>query len=114
LEKSMTVVTDRQIRLENAELLRGLVASVESVRQEQQTMHSQVSEIRDKVITIEARDVGAQVAALALRVAALEVAYQRREGRDGMIGTVFKSPSFGWFVGFMVTIIAWATGKLEL
>ncbi len=110
----MTTTTDRQLRLENAELLRGLVASVESVRQEQQTMHSQVSEIRDKVITIEARDVGAQVTALALRVAALEVSYQRREGRDGVVASIFKSPSFGWFVGFIVTVIAWATGKLEL
>jgi biotin transporter BioY len=31
-----------------------------------------------------------------------------------MISTVFKSPSFGWLVGFIVTVIAWATGKLDL
>lgn len=106
--------TDRQLRVENAELLRALVASVESVRQEQQSMHSQVSEIRDKVITIEARDVGAQVAALALRVAVLETAAQRREGATTLAETILKSPTLGWIIGAGTFIWAYLTGKVDL
>jgi hypothetical protein len=106
--------SDRQLRLENAELLRALVTSVESVRQEQQSMHTQVSEIRDKVITIEARDVGAQVAALSLRVAALEVVNQRREGATTLAESILKSPTLGWIIGAGTFIWAYITGKVDL
>lgn len=110
----MTQPTDRQLRLDNAELLRALVASVDHLRSEQAAVHTQVSEIRDKVITIEARDVGAQVAALALRVAALEVSHQRREGATSLAETIVKSPTLGWIIGAGTFIWAYLTGKVDL
>jgi len=106
--------TDRQIRLENAELLRGLVTSVQSVQTHMSEMQGQVTDIRDRVIGMEARDHGSLIAALATRVAALETAHQRREGATSMFETALKSPTLGWLVGAITTVWAVLTGKLNL
>lgn len=107
-------VTDRQIRLENAELLRGLVASVQAVQTHMSEMQGQVTDIRDRVIGMEARDHGSLISALATRVAALETAHQRREGATSMLETALKSPTLGWFVGAISVVWAVVTGKLNL
>ncbi len=103
----MTPTKDRQIRLENAELLRGLVDSVEAMR-------ADVGEISKKVIIIEARDHGAQITALAARVALLEAADQRREGAAGILAALLKSPTLGWMVGAATAIWAVVAGKVDL
>jgi len=105
--------TDREIRLENAELLRGLVASVESVRATQDAMQGQVSEIRDKVITMEARDHGALIAALTARMTALETSNLRREGGFGLLENIMKSPALGWIFLGATAIWAFVTGRMD-
>lgn len=105
--------TDRQIRLENAELLRGLVASVESVQTHMTEMQGQVTDIRDRVIGMEARDHEALIAALAGRVTALEGAYNRREGATTLFETALKSPMLGWAIGAIVAIWALITDRFN-
>lgn len=50
--------------------------------------------------------------ALALRVAALEAAEQRREGASNLLGTILKSPALGWLLGASITAWAILTGKI--
>jgi hypothetical protein len=114
-DRAMTTgSTDRQIRLENAELLRGLVASVDNMQAHMNAMQGQVSEIRDKVIGMEARDHGALIAALSTRLTALESANQRREGATGIIEMIMKSPTLGWIVGAGTAVWAFLSGKLHI
>lgn len=105
---------DRQIRLENVELLRGLVASVQSVQTHMAEMQGQVTDIRDRVIGMEARDHGALISALSARVAALEKTDQRREGAVSILEALLKSPTLGWIVGALTAIWALLTGKLNI
>lgn len=102
------------MRVENAELLRGLVASVDRLAHNQDAMQTSVTEIRDKVIGIEAQGHGAALAALVSRVTALEVAAFRREGAKSMVDTFLKSPALGWLVGALTGVWALLTGRLEL
>lgn len=106
--------TDRALRLENAELLRALVASVESVQTKQDATQLQVTDIRDRVIGMEARDHGSLIAAQGARITALETTNQRREGATGVIETMLKSPTLGWLVGAITTVWLAVTGRLDL
>lgn len=117
----MTPSTDRALRLENAELLRALATSMESVQQtqtaiqgKQDAMQIQVSDIRDKVISIEARDHGSLIAALTARITVLETDMNKRDGATGVIAAVMKSPLAGWLALAVASIWAVATARLEL
>lgn len=54
------------------------------------------------------------VAALAVRVAALEKGGYQRDGREGVIVAIARSPALGWVVGAVTTITLWLTGKIHL
>lgn len=98
---------DRQTRLESAELMRSVLSSIQEIGAE-------VKDIQRRVIIIETRDHTAQIAALALRVTALEVESNKREGATSMLETLFKSPALGWLVGAAVTAWAILTGRVSL
>jgi hypothetical protein len=106
--------TDRQIRLENAELLRGLVTSVEMVQTHMNAMQGQVTDIRDRVIGIEARDHGTAINNLAIKVAALEAELNQRKGATGLAASIMKSPTLGWIAGALTVFWAVVTGKVTL
>lgn len=54
------------------------------------------------------------VAALALRVTALEKEGNMRNGREGVIVAIARSPALGWVVGAITTLALWLTGKIHL
>lgn len=56
----------------------------------------------------------AKVDGLAVRVAALEGAENRREGAQGVLHTVMKSPLMGWMVGAAISVWAVLTGKVHI
>lgn len=98
---------DRQIRLENAELLRSVMSSIQEISAE-------VKDIQRRVIIIETRDHTAQIAALALRVTALEVESNKRDGATGVISALLKSPALGWLAGAAITAWAVLTERVNL
>lgn len=53
------------------------------------------------------------VAALTLRVTALEKEGNRRDGRDGVLVALFRSPAMGWIVGGLTYVSLWVSGKLD-
>lgn len=48
------------------------------------------------------------------RLGNLEIDKHRREGRDGMMVMLLKSPLMGWLVGAATTVWALVTGRLHL
>jgi hypothetical protein len=54
------------------------------------------------------------VAKLELKVAALEVEKNRRDGASGFAGLLLKSPALGWLVGAAVSAWAILTGKVHV
>lgn len=56
----------------------------------------------------------AKVDGLAVRVAALEGAENRREGANGLVHTIMKSPVIGWMVGAAISAWAILTGKVHI
>lgn len=48
------------------------------------------------------------------RVAGLEAGEHRREGQNGVISALMKSPALGWFIGAAITAWAILTGKVNL
>ena len=105
---------DRLMRAENAELLRGLVASMDRIQHNQDTMQASVADIRERVIGIETQGHGAALSALMMRVTALENDAMRREGAKGVIETLLKSPALGWLVGALTAAWTIVTGRLSL
>ncbi len=54
------------------------------------------------------------IAALAIRVSALEAADQRREGATSLLTVFLKSPIVGWLVGAAISAWAVLTGRVHL
>lgn len=57
---------------------------------------------------------GQKIEALTTRVLALEAEYQRRQGAQGVVAAIMRSPALGWLVGAVVTAWAILTGKVHL
>lgn len=57
---------------------------------------------------------GQRLEALSSRVAALEASNDRREGANGVIQSIMKSPAIGWLVGAAITAWAILTGKVHV
>lgn len=98
---------DRMQRAENTALLQSIKESVQEISGE-------VKDIQRRVTIIETRDNPAVMAALALRVTALEVDFNKRAGATSLVDMLFKSPALGWFVGAAVTAWAILTGRVNL
>lgn len=98
---------DRQQRAENTALLQSIKESVQEISGE-------VKDIQRRVTIIETRDNPAVIAALALRVTALEVKDNKREGASSLMEMLFKSPALGWLVGAAVTAWAILTDRVHL
>lgn len=56
----------------------------------------------------------AKLDALALRVAALEMARERDAGAKGLLVTLLSSPALGWLVGAAITAWAILTGRVHI
>ena len=56
----------------------------------------------------------ADIAAMNVRVTALEVDRNKRDGATGVIAVILRSPTFGWIVGGATALWALVTGRLEL
>lgn len=51
---------------------------------------------------------------LSARLTALEAERNRRDGATGIISTIMRSPTLGWIVGGVTTILLALTGRLDL
>ena len=56
----------------------------------------------------------ADVAAMKIRVTALETERNRRDGATGIIQAIVKSPAVGWMVGGATFVWALLTGRVHL
>lgn len=56
---------------------------------------------------------GQKIEALSVRVAALEVANERRAGAAGVVQMILKSPAIGWLVGAVISAWAILTGRVH-
>lgn len=54
------------------------------------------------------------VAAIDVRITALETERNRRDGATGVVGAIMKSPTIGWLVGAAVTAWAILTGRVHV
>lgn len=54
-----------------------------------------------------AGDTQSELAALKLRVVALETERNRRDGATGIVGALLKSPAIGWLVGAAAAVWAY-------
>ncbi len=52
--------------------------------------------------------------AIGNRVTALESERSRRDGANGLLSAIMRSPTLGWLVGAITTVWAVATGRLHL
>ncbi len=56
----------------------------------------------------------ADIAAMNVRVTALEVDRNKRDGRDGVLAALLHSRAFGWVVGGVTTAALWINGNIKL
>lgn len=57
------------------------------------------------------RDIKTNIAAIELRIRQLEEKQMQRDGRDGVIALIVKSPALGWLAGAGTVIWAILSGK---
>ncbi len=65
-------------------------------------------------IVLKASTLPDTVATMDVRLIALEKVANQREGREGVIAAVSRSPALGWIVGAVTTLVLWLNGKLDI
>jgi hypothetical protein len=90
------------------EIIKHLSESIRTQTEMIGQMQKQQSDILIRLERIEAKEHGEQLAACLARVDALEEDYQRRQGRDGLVVGIMRSPLLAWLVvaaGVVYTIV---------
>lgn len=88
---------DQEVRFE-FEIIKHLSESIRTQTDMISKMQTQQSDILIRLERIEAKEHGEQLAACLARVDVLEQDYHRRNGRDGLVAAIFKSPMIAWLV----------------
>jgi hypothetical protein len=96
------------------EIIKGLSESVRTQTSVMMQMQAQQTDIVARLERIEAKQTAEQLAALALRVDALEDTELRREGSNRVIMAIAKSPFLAWAVGGATFVWAVMTGRIDL
>jgi hypothetical protein len=96
------------------EIIKGLAESVRTQTAAILGMKDQQTDIVARLERIEAKEVAELLAALIVRVEALEDTELRREGGARVITAVIKSPIVGWVVGGATFMWAVLTGRIHL
>lgn len=96
------------------EIIKGLAESVRAQTNAILGMKDQQTDIVARLERIEAKEVTESLAALILRVDALEDTELRREGGAKVITAIAKSPIVGWIVGGATFVWAVITGRIHL